>query len=247
MRNVSWKGVLNMSIGIYIIKNKKTSKFYIGQSINIEQRFASHKTRAFDTNSKEYNAPLYEDMRRYGTFNFSLEILEECSKEDLHIREEFWIQKLEAQKLGYNKTKGGIGVKDANDGENHPNHILTEKDVKEIRRRYANRERKESVFNDYKGKISKSAFHKIWNGVNWSHILPEVYTKENRDFHKHNTANKNDSNGRTQLTNLDVINIRTKRKLGFNIKDVYKDYASKMTYGSFTNVWYYQNWKDIVV
>ena len=28
---------------------------------------------------------------------------------------------------------------------------------------------------------------------------------------------------------------------------VYQDYQDKITYGSFTNVWTYQNWKNIIV
>ncbi len=43
----------------------------------------------------------------------------------------------------------------------------------------------------------------------------------------------------------DVKIIRTRRKNGENIRVVYKDYADKLTYGSFTNVWTYQNWKEI--
>jgi len=30
--------------------------------------------------------------------------------------------------------------------------------------------------------------------------MPEVYTKENKDFHKHNTGQKGSSNGRAKLT-----------------------------------------------
>lgn len=186
-------------------------------------------------------------MRRFGVFNFELQILENCEKEFLCEKEKFWIKKLNAQEFGYNKTNGGLGVKGAIDGENHFNHILSENDVKDIRKRYADRERKEKVYIDYKDKISKSAFHKIWNGVTWKYIMPEIYTSQNKNFHKHNTANKNESNGKTQLSNLDVINIRTQKKLGRNRKDVYKDYSDKMTFKSFENIWYYQNWKDVIV
>ena len=30
--------------------------------------------------------------------------------------------------------------------------------------------------------------------------MPEVYTEENKEFHKHNTANSGSQNGRSKLT-----------------------------------------------
>ena len=35
--------------------------------------------------------------------------------------------------------------------------------------------------------------------------MPEVYTKENKKFHLHNTANCGDNNGRAKLKQLLVI------------------------------------------
>ena len=77
--------------------------------------------------------------------------------------------------------------------------------------------------------------------------MPEVYTEENKEFHKHNTANNGSKNGRSRLTEEDVQTIRLRRKNGEKLLDVYQDYADKLTYGSFTNVWTYQNWKNIIV
>lgn len=77
--------------------------------------------------------------------------------------------------------------------------------------------------------------------------MMEVYTPANKAFHTHNTSNAGSKNGRAKLTETDVRNIRLRRKLGENIREVYKDYSNKLTYGSFTNVWTYQNWKNIIV
>lgn len=44
-------------------------------------------------------------------------------------------------------------------------------------------------------------------------------------------------NGRSKLTEADVINIRTRKKLGESSADIYKDYEDKLTYGSFCNVY----------
>lgn len=41
------------------------------------------------------------------------------------------------------------------------------------------------------------------------------------------------------MTEQDVYQIRLRRKNGENIREVYKNYSDKLTYGSFTNIWSY--------
>lgn len=74
-------------IGIYKITNTINGKIYIGQSVNIEERFAEHKLTPFRQNRSTYQYPLYTDMRQYGVNSFSFEILEECKKEELNQKE----------------------------------------------------------------------------------------------------------------------------------------------------------------
>lgn len=140
-------------------------------------------------------------------------------------------------------TTGG----EDNVGSAHPNHKLTDEDIIDIRIRYNNLERRKEVYELYKNRIGESGFGKIWKGESWQHIMPEVYTPENKEFHLHNTGNKGSSNGRSRLTEDDVRTIRIRRKNGEQLKDVYEDYKDKLTRGSFSNVWCYQNWKEIVV
>jgi hypothetical protein len=52
------KGADIMSCGIYKITNKLNNHSYIGQSINIENRWSDEKSRAFNPNSEEYNSTL---------------------------------------------------------------------------------------------------------------------------------------------------------------------------------------------
>jgi hypothetical protein len=66
--------------------------------------------------------------------------------------------------------------------------------------------------------------------------MPEVYTEENRNFHKHNSGNKGSGNGRAKLTEQDVYDIRLRRKNGETLSEVYEDYKDLLTKGSFTNV-----------
>ena len=228
-------------IGIYKITNKINNHSYIGQSIHIEKRWNEHQTEY--NWERECRKPLYLAFQKYGLENFTFEVLEECEPQDLNNKEKYYIEYYNTYKDGYNQTTGG----EDNYGENHPGHKLTEQDVINIRIRYNNHERKKTVYLDYNNRIGESGFSKIWKGQTWTDILPEVYTEENKNFHKNNTGNEGSSNGRSKITEQDVYNIRLRRKNGEALKDVYEDYKDKLTKGSFTNIWSYQNWKNIVV
>jgi len=98
---------------IYQIINNITNDFYIGKSVNPKERFYKHKYNASQTNSQTH---LYRAMRKYGTDNFSMSILDEAnSTEELDDKEKMWINKLDPK---YNMTKGG----DGGDTSNSPNY-----------------------------------------------------------------------------------------------------------------------------
>ena len=68
-------------IGIYKITNLINSHSYIGLSTHIEDRWEYHKN-PYNWN-REKNKSLYKAILKYGIENFSFEILEECSSEEL--------------------------------------------------------------------------------------------------------------------------------------------------------------------
>jgi group I intron endonuclease len=72
---------------IYITKNLINGKKYIGKD--------SHN----DPNYLGSGALLLEDIKTYGKENFKKEILEQCTKENLGEREEYWIDYFNAVKL----------------------------------------------------------------------------------------------------------------------------------------------------
>lgn len=228
-------------IGIYKITNLINGHGYIGLSTKLEDRWQYHQNPY--NWERESSKLLYQAIKKYGIENFTFEILEECKVEELSEKEVYYIKKYNTFNNGYNMTAGG----ENNQGESHPRHKLLEKDIIDIRNRYNNLERRQEVYTLYKDCIGESGFGKIWKGESWKHIMPEVYTEDNKNFHKHNTGNKGSLNGRARLTEEDVYNIRMRRKNGEAMKSVYEDYKEQLTYGSFSNVWTYQNWKSIIV
>lgn len=94
-------------VGIYKIENLINGKSYIGQSIDIERRFRAHRTRPFNENDRAYNSYFYRSIRKYGLDNFSFNILEECSVDELNEKEKFYIEKYNSYRNGYNQDEGG--------------------------------------------------------------------------------------------------------------------------------------------
>jgi group I intron endonuclease len=73
--------------GIYKIENKINGKKYIGQSIDIHRRWVDHRR---DIKARNYF--LYQAFKKYGISNFSFEIIEECTEEELNEKEAYWIK-----------------------------------------------------------------------------------------------------------------------------------------------------------
>lgn len=94
-------------IGIYKITNLINGQSYIGQSINIEKRWAQERQSAFNANDKTYNYPISRAFRKYGLDNFQFEVLEECLQAQLNGREKYWIIQYDTFYNGYNQTLGG--------------------------------------------------------------------------------------------------------------------------------------------
>ena len=115
------------------------------------------------------------------------------------------------------------------DGEKHPRHKLKEKDVIDIRNRYAAHEFKDDVYNDYKDLIGKSGFHKIWNGETWKTVHMDVYTEENKAFHTL-IRNSHPGKGNGKRISVEAIKqIRIRKKNGETLNEIYPDYADQVS------------------
>lgn len=91
--------------GIYKIVNKQNHKIYIGQSVNIQKRLYDHRK------SNRDDSYFHRAIEKYGKDNFTYEVIEECSPEQLNEREKYWIAFYQShnREYGYNSTLGGDG------------------------------------------------------------------------------------------------------------------------------------------
>ena len=91
--------------GIYKITNQLNDMCYIGQSVNISDRWKQHAKCGLGIDTPQSNK-LYQAMIENGLWNFSFEILEECSREELNNKEKYYIQLYQSKEYGYNAQKG---------------------------------------------------------------------------------------------------------------------------------------------
>lgn len=97
----------NIMSGIYCIENSITNKKYIGQSINIDDRWSKHKSElSHDMHDNEY---LQNAWNKYGEGNFKFYVLECCNKAELDEKENYYINLHNTlnRNYGYNLKSGG--------------------------------------------------------------------------------------------------------------------------------------------
>ena len=211
-------------IGIYKITEKNNpTNFYIGQSNNIDRRFKEHIYKT----TKQSRIPFDDEITNKGKDAFLFEVLEVCSINELNDKERYWIDKLDAIKSG-NKNKGGLTDVV---GSHNPNAKLTEDEVVRIRQAYNNHERQKDVYKEFEDKISFGCFQAVWQGKSWAHIMPEVFTPENKQYYVY--KNSQGSNGAyAQFTDEEVIQLRH-RYVNETAKQIYEDYKDRVSYQTF--------------
>lgn len=110
---------------IYIIKNNKNDKVYIGMTTRtIEDRMKEHKKTYNDIKNRSYNFKLYKAMREIGFENFYAEEIEQIEDSRLDIREKYWIDYYDSIYNGYNTALGGYGKSLITKSKEHAMKIL---------------------------------------------------------------------------------------------------------------------------
>ena len=208
--------------GIYRIYRIQINTSYIGQSIDIYQRFNSHHLYDYQNpNNTNYNTKFYKALRTYGIDNFEVEILELCPIEELDEKEIYYIKKYDSFHHGYNSTEGGQfwspnihsqeieekrkQTRELNQSlksENHPRAKMTNEEVLFIRSRYIAGESIDSIWQDYQDRYSsKETFKRIVLGYTYK----DVGNIPNAEQVRHTNA---------KLTDIQIKQIRSEYEKG---------------------------------
>jgi group I intron endonuclease len=113
-------------IGIYKITSP-SGKIYIGQSVNIENRWKYYNSLMCKQQRKLYNSLL-----KYTPQNHIFEILEECSINELTINESLYINK-------FNSIKDGLNIREAG------NHGYHSEETKQLMRKPRSEDAKKNM------------------------------------------------------------------------------------------------------
>lgn len=224
-------------IGIYKITNKINGKCYVGQSNDIQRRINEHiwagdKTRVL----------VDKAIKKYGKEAFDYEILEICSLDQLNEKETYWIEKCEAIEKGYNLSKGGA---QQSIGENNGRAKLTEEDVKIIRTAYAEHKAQAEIYEQFKDKVTFNTFQTAWQGKTWVHVMPEVFTEENKNYYIYKNSVGGSSKVAT-LTDEEVIKIR-QRYVNETASEIYKDYEGVLKYNTLQQILWGRTYKNLPI
>lgn len=223
-------------IGIYKITEKEhPENFYIGKSNDIERRFKEHQTKTYE----QSRIPFDGYIKEKGKDAFTYEVLEICELDLLSEREKFWVKELNATASG-NVFEGGLRNVV---GSNNPNAKLTEQDVIEIRTAYNNHKKQKEVYENYKDKITFASFQRVWQGASWAHIMPEVFTEENKKYYI-TEQSKGEKGSSAKLTNDEVINIR-KRYVNENAKAIFEDYKDIISFQTLQQILWGRYYSDL--
>ena len=90
----------NATTGIYKITEIESSKCYVGQAVNIADRWKQHIKRGVGAETPTRNK-LYPAMNAIGPENFTFEVIEVCERSRLDEREDFWQDYFKAKEFGY--------------------------------------------------------------------------------------------------------------------------------------------------
>ena len=94
--------------GIYKLTSLVNGKCYIGKSTNVKGRITDHFKSVVGITSIADQA-VHHAIRKEGFWNWQIEIITYCDKEQLSELEKYYIEFFKAQEFGYNKNSGGGG------------------------------------------------------------------------------------------------------------------------------------------
>jgi len=96
----------NKVSGIYKITNQVNGLGYIGQSVDIANRWTDHIKASLGIGTIAHQK-VHMAIAELGIENFTFEVIEKCDKDQLSIKEKIWIKTYQTDTYGYNQTAGG--------------------------------------------------------------------------------------------------------------------------------------------
>lgn len=205
---------------IYAYTNKINGHQYIGQTNNLQKRFNGHKSDSYNKNSKAYNYPLHNAIRKYGIENFSFEVLEsELSEEQANEREKFWIQEKQSHvsKGGYNITFGGDGC------QKNPlpweelkdkGKVFSGEEIEDIQKRLLNSEKYQDIIDLYSPRLTRTFLSNLNHGVNYKN--PNLVYPLKTDF-----------SGEGNFSKEEIQEIKNEIKSGLTYSEIQKRHNIK--------------------
>jgi group I intron endonuclease len=134
--------------GIYKITNKVNKKYYIGSACDLYKRYKEHRSAL--VSNRHHNKQLTRFVNKYSIDNLEFCLLEECTPEELELKEQYYITN---NKNLFNET---VDVKSCNRGkklsEEHKHRISESIKAKNIVR---SEETKSKISKANKGKVGK--------------------------------------------------------------------------------------------
>ena len=209
---------------IYQITNLINGKIYIGQTNNIQKRWANHRC------NNDPNMVIARALRKYGIDNFKFEVLlrgltpDEANQKEIELIKE----KNSLVPYGYNVATGGKRMDGVSRlGADNSNAHLTEEEAQYI---LDNRDKPMYVLYDlFCDKISYESFKKIYHHQTYTNLTTTVNEYPyNFEFGNQFTNNP--------LEYDEIVSLRERYANGEYWRDVYKDYK-----WAYKNEWSFYN------
>lgn len=222
-----------MNSGVYVIINIENNNFYIGSFCLLNKRILRHINRL--KSNKHENRYLQNSWNKYDSSNFKFEILEECEKEDLIKREQYYIDILVPQYNICKKADSCLGRKRTEEFKNKMSKIMAgrkpsketiEAVIKYNTGRSLNEVQKKKISESNKGRISpmkgkNHSLETIKKIREWSRLNP-LSNEQKKHLASFHIGEKNNS---SKLNEQKVKEIREKYdSLQFSLKDLGKEY-----------------------
>ena len=116
-------------------------------------------------------------------------------------------------------------------------------EIVELRNQYNNHVFWKDAYEQYQDRYTPTSFWRMYTGLSYKLIMPEVFTEENKKIHA-SLAKSGVKNGRAKLNEEDVRQIRKLAKDGVQYVEIYKLYP-QITPTTVRDIIHKNTWKNI--